>query len=434
MNKELIEAAFKLILRNSTDMIFLKDTNLVYQAVSMPFVKMTGKASADEVIGHTDSEIFSEQQLAERYKTDDYKILTTRKDLFHYVEPMTDDNGHPRYGSTSKYLVQNEKNDIIGILGITRDITTEYLARQRYQQEFRYLFDLPEDTYAVCYIDVDDWRIIKQRRQHIAEGTLQVCQTVEELCTYAVESIANQTDDAVDFYYNFTPDRLRDIYESGRNSLAYEYERKLSDGSTKWVHNEIHFLTDVDSGHLCVMLSVKDIHEIKLEEQKIITAAKLDQMTKVLNRETAMKSICQILQNEGDRLHVLFMLDIDNFKALNDTLGHQAGDEFLIRLAGELKNAFRDSDIVGRVGGDEFFVFLRNVMETKQIEKKATDILRIVSDVAKKYLQVKLSGSVGISLYPENGKTLDKLYAEADKALYKAKHSGKNQYIFAEIE
>lgn len=432
MNKELIEAAFKLILRNSTDMIFLKDTNLVYQAVSMPFVKMTGKASADEIIGHTDSEIFSEQQLAERYKTDDYKILTTRKDLFHYVEPMTDDNGHPRYGSTSKYLVQNEKNDIIGILGITRDITTEYLARQRYQQEFRYLFDLPEDTYAVCYIDVDDWRIIKQRRQHIAEGTLQVCQTVEELCTYAVESIANQTDDAVDFYYNFTPDRLKDIYESGRNSLAYEYERKLSDGSTKWVHNEIHFLTDVDSGHLCVMLSVKDIHEIKLEEQKIITAAKLDQMTKVLNRETAMKSICQILQNEGDRLHVLFMLDIDNFKALNDTLGHQAGDEFLIRLAGELKNAFRDSDIVGRVGGDEFFVFLRNVMETKQIEKKATDILRIVSDVAKKYLQVKLSGSVGISLYPENGKTLDKLYAEADKALYKAKHSGKNQYIFAE--
>lgn len=432
MKKDLMEMAFKLILKNSNDMIFLKDTNLVYQAVSMPFVKMVGKASADEIIGRVDSEIFSEQQLIERYEADDHKILATQKDLFHYVEPITDDNGHPRYGSTSKYLVRDEGNKIIGILGITKDITTEYLARQRYQQEFRYLFDLPEDTYAVCYIDVDDWRIIKQRRQHIAEGTLQACQTVKEICNYAVESIANQDDEAVNFYLNFAPAKLRDIYESGRSSLTYEYERKLSNGSTRWVHNEVHFLTDVDSGHLCVMLSVKDINESKLEEQKIINAAKLDQMTKVLNRATAMESIKQTLQCENNKLHVLFMLDIDNFKALNDTLGHQAGDEFLIRLASELKNAFRDSDIVGRIGGDEFFIFLRNVTEMKQIEKKATDILCIVSDVAKKYLQVKLSGSVGISLYPRNGETLEKLYSEADKALYKAKHSGKNQYIFAE--
>lgn len=432
MKKELMELAFKLLLKNSPDMIFLKDTNLVYQAVSMPFVKMVGKASEDEIIGHTDSEIFSEQHLIKHYMADDQKVLTTQKDLFHYVEPITDDNGHPRYGSTSKYLIRNERNDIIGILGITKDITTEYLVRQRYQQEFRYLFDLPEDTYAVCYIDVDDWRIIKQRRQHIAEGTLQECQTVEEICDYAVKSIASQSDEAVDFYHNFAPDMLKDIYKSGRYSLAYEYERKLSDGSTRWVHNEVHFLTDVDSGHLCVMLSVKDINESKLEEQKIIDAAKLDQMTRLLNRETAMKYIRQILQHENDRLHVLFMLDIDNFKTLNDTLGHQAGDEFLIKLASELKNGFRDSDIVGRIGGDEFFIFLRNVIELKQIEKKATDILHIVSGVAKKYLQVKLSGSVGISLYPKNGETLERLYAKADEALYKAKHSGKNQYIFAE--
>ncbi len=433
MKKELMELAFKLILKNSNDMIFLKDTNLVYQAVSMPFVKMAGKASADEIIGHTDSEIFSGQQLAKRYETDDHKILTTQKDLFHYVEPITDDNGHPRYGSTSKYLVRNEQNEIIGILGITKDITMEYLARQRYQQEFRYLFDLPEDTYAVCYIDVDDWRIIKQRRQNIAEGTLQACQTVEEICRYAVDSIVNRKNEAVDFYHNFVPAKLRDIYASGRSSLSYEYERRLSDGSTRWVHNEVHFLTDVDSGHLCVMLSVKDINESKQEEQKIINAAKLDQMTRVLNRETAMESIKQVLQHESDRLHVLFMLDIDNFKALNDTLGHQAGDEFLIKLASELKNSFRDSDIVGRIGGDEFFIFLRNVMEMNQIEKKAQDILRIVSDVAKN-LQVKLSGSVGISLYPGNGKTLEVLYAKADEALYKAKHSGKNQYIFSKSE
>lgn len=432
MDKELLEIACKTMLQNTSDMIFLKDTNLVYRAVSAPFVKMTGKASEAEIIGYTDGDIFSDSQLAKRYEMDDRRLLINERDRLNYIEPITDVDGHPRYGSTSKYLLRNEQNDIIAILGITKDVTTEYMARQRYQQEFKYLFDLPEDTYAVCYIDVDDWRIIKQRRQEIEEGTMQECQTVEEMCAYAIESIVNQQDEVVDFYHDFVPDTLRSIYESGRNGIAYEYERRMSDGSVRWIRNEIHFLIEIDSGHLCVMLSAKDINESKLEEQKMIDAAKLDRMTKVYNRETAMEYIREILRNEHDGCHVLYMLDIDNFKMLNDTLGHQAGDDFLIRITRALRESVRDSDVVGRIGGDEFFIFLRNVCETKQIEKKAEDILHIVSDVAKEYLQVGLSGSIGVSRYPENGKTLDELYAKADDALYNAKRAGKNQYKFAE--
>ena len=126
------------------------------------------------------------------------------------------------------------------------------------------------------------------------------------------------------------------------------------------------------------------------------------------------------------------MLDIDNFKALNDTIGHQVGDEFLIQLASRLKDAFRDSDVIGRIGGDEFFIFLRNIPEVKQIEKRAGDVLSIVTSLAKGYLKVDLSGSVGISLYPKQGETLENLYAKADAALYIAKNLGKNRYIFAE--
>lgn len=432
MNKGLIETAFHIMLNNSTDMIFLKDVNLVYQAVSLPFVNMVGKKSIEEIVGYTDSDIFEEQQLAKRYEMDDRNIMARGEDLLDFVEPITDKDGHPRYGSTSKYLIWNENGEITGILGITRDITTEYMARQRYQQEFCYLFDLPKDTYAVCYIDVDDWRVIKQRRQQISEGTLQAGQTVDEICDYAVKSIVNQNHDAVKFYNNFIPAKLWSIYASGRNSLTFEYERLLSDDSTRWIHNEVHFLTDVDNGHLCVMLSAKDINNSKQEEQKIVNAAKLDQMTKVLNRETAMEYIRQILIRENDRLHALFMLDIDNFKSLNDTLGHQAGDEFLIKLADRLKRSSRDSDVVGRIGGDEFFVFLKNVAEISQIEKKAKEILTVVSGVAKEYQRIELSGSIGIGLYPGNGKTLDTLYAKADEALYKAKQSGKNCYVFAD--
>ncbi len=397
----------------------------------MPFVRMTGKRFADEVIGHTDFEIFEDENLAKRYVADDRKLMTGGTDLRDYVEPITDDHGNARYGSTSKYILKNDNGQVIGILGVTKDITREYLARKRYQQEFKYLFELPADTYAVCYIDVDGWRVICQRRQNISKGTVQECQTVEEMCEFALSSIVDTSSAAAEFYSHFTPNVLHGIYSSGRRTLTFKYERRLTDGSTRWVHTEVNFLTDVDSGHLCVMPSAKDINAIKLEEQRLVKAAKLDSMTLLLNRETTMQQISHILTNEDDREHALFMLDIDNFKELNDTLGHQAGDEFLIKLAKELKNHFRESDVVGRIGGDEFFALMRNVSEHDQIERNAQDLLEIVQKVAANYPQTGLSGSIGISIYPKSGRTLDELYASADSAMYSAKRNGKNEYIFA---
>lgn len=431
MDKVLMKAAFKAMLESSTDMVFLKDANLVYQAASMPFVKMVGKSSAQEIIGHTDLEIFEDENLAKRYVADDHKLMEDGENLVDYMEPITDDNGHARYGSTSKYILRDNDGQLIGLLGITRDITREYFARQRYQQELKYLFKLPADTYAVCYIDVDSWRVISQRRQEIGKGTLQVCQTVEELCEAALDSIVNKQCDAAEFYRNFTAAKLWSIYASGRSNMTFKYERKLTDGSKRWVRNEIRFLMDVDSGHLCAMLSAKDIDAIKQAEQRLVVAARLDQMTMLLNRETSMEYIRQVLSNESDRLHVLFMLDIDNFKGLNDTYGHQIGDEFLIELAKELKHIFRESDVVGRIGGDEFFALMRNVSEITQVEKKAQELLDIILKIGAPYPEIKVSGSIGISLYPGNGRTLEEMYAKADDALYEAKRGGKNRYVFA---
>jgi len=431
METVLMKAAFEALLNSSSDMVFLKDTNLIYRAASLPFVKMTGKLHREEIIGHTDAEIFEDQELAKRYQADDRMLMSEGKDLLDYMEPITDDNGQARYGSTSKYLLKNDAGNVIGILGITKDITREYLARQRYQQEFKYLFELPQDTYAVSYLDVDSWRIIKQKRQQINSGTLQQCRTVEELCQYAVDSMVDPECDAAVFYREFSAEKLWAIYSSGRNHLTFAYERKMSDGSVRWVQNEVHFLTEAESGHLCIMLSAKDVNDIYVAEQKILEAATLDQMTKVLNRETAMEQISRTLNQEGDKLHALFMLDVDNFKGLNDTLGHQAGDEFLINLAKELKNAMSDRGIVGRIGGDEFFLFLRNISSPEEAERKGQELLKVISLAAKPYTEVKVSGSIGIGLYPDNGRTLDALYSKADQALYEAKGSGKNRFVFA---
>lgn len=424
-------AAFQTIIENTKDMIFIKDVHSVYLAASMPFVKMVGKEQVEELLGKTDLELFEDSNLAKRYLADDQKLLAKGQDLIDYIEPITDEDGLARYGSTSKYILRGEEQEPIGILGITKDITREYMVRQHYQQELKCLFELPADTYAVSYIDVDSWRIITQRKNFIHEGTLQTCYSVEELCDAAVESIVDTECEAYAFYNDFTPKQLYQAYESGRTHISFEYQRKLTNDSVRWVHNDLRFLTDVDSGHLCVMLLAKDIDTEKEEEQKLVVAARMDKMTMLLNRETTMEEIRKILKEDSEKTHVLYMLDIDNFKSLNDTMGHMAGDEFLVKLAKSMKKCFRESDIVGRIGGDEFFIFMRNLPTQQVMERKAQELLQAVKQVCGEYPQVSLSGSIGISVFPEQGTTLEELYGQADVALYEAKRKGKNQYIFA---
>lgn len=429
---ELVDRAFATLLSHTQDMMFIKDANMRYVAASVPFVRMVGKEKVEDILYKSDLEIFEDENLAKRYIADDKKLICSGKNLIDYIEPITDDNGHARYGSTSKYILTNKEGKMIGLFGVTKDITRLYIAKQRYQQELQYLFELPEDTYAVSYIDIDSWRIISQRRQLIGENTFQACLTVEALCEAACASIVEQDSEAAEFYRNFTQSYLKQIYESGRRSLTFKYQRKLADGIVRWIRNEVHFLVDADSGQLCIMLTAKDIDAPKREAEKMALAARMDKMTMLLNRETAMSDIRKILAEESEEKHALFMLDVDNFKALNDQLGHQTGDEFLILLAKEMQKCFRKIDVVGRVGGDEFFVLMRNITERAHVENKACELLEIGKRVCEKYEQVSSSVSVGISIFPENGKTLEELYGAADAALYQAKRKGKNQFVFAE--
>lgn len=429
-NDSIISIGFDTIFQNTKDMMFIKNKDLVYVAASEPFVKMVGKYCVDQVVGYSDYDIFEDKNLAKRYVEDDKKLMKKGINLVDYTEPITEIDGHARYGSTSKFILKNSTGEIIGILGVTRDITKEYMARQHYQQELKFLFELPEDTYAISYVDVDDWRIISQRRQNIDNGTLEQCNTVDELCEAAVASIVDHNCKAAEFYRDFTQENLRNIYHSGRSNMSFVYQRILIDGTKHWVRNNIRFLLDTDSGHLCVMLMARDIDAEKLKEQKLLEAAKMDKMTMLYNRETTMESIRKILSEYSHQRHVLFMLDVDNFKSLNDTLGHQAGDDFLVELANEIRKTFRENDVVGRIGGDEFFALMRNT-DYNIIEKKASDLLNTVQDVCATYPDINLSGSIGISIYPDHGKNLEDLYAKADSALYEAKRKGKNQFVYA---
>lgn len=429
---DIIHAAFHTYLKHTADMVFIKDINLVYQFVSQPFVQMAGKESVSEILGRTDFEIFEKKELAKRYTDDDHKLLESGQNLTGYIEPLTDDHGHPRYSSTSKYILRDDSGTPIGILGFSHDITREYIARRRHQQELRYLFELPEDTYAVLFMDIDDWRIIRHQRHTVGDQILDICETMEAFAENAVQCLADPDDLATqEFYQTLSQESMLKISDSGTRHHTLEYLRHMPNGEDLWVRTDINFLIDPENGHLCAIWTLRNINSEIQESLNLQHAAERDEMTGLLNRASTTRQIHQTLQADSQAQHALFIIDVDNFKSLNDTYGHQAGDRFLVTLATALRKCFRDNDVVGRIGGDEFFVLMKNVPSAMIVAEKASTLLGISQVFCDEHPDLRLSISIGIGMCPLNGNTLEELYTNADKALYQAKHKGKNQFVFA---
>lgn len=157
-------------------------------------------------------------------------------------------------------------------------------------------------------------------------------------------------------------------------------------------------------------------------------APHLDPLTGILNREGLERRAAELLQEYTPKHNTaLFMIDLDDFKQINDRLGHQTGDAVLQQVASALRNTFRACDAVGRMGGDEFMVLLTGDLSAKFLEKKADELLNTMRLRMNGSHEVPISVSIGVA-YGRARSTFDKLYRIADIALYSAKKAGKCRY------
>ncbi|MCC0658107.1 diguanylate cyclase [Clostridioides sp. ES-S-0123-01] len=173
-----------------------------------------------------------------------------------------------------------------------------------------------------------------------------------------------------------------------------------------------------------------DITKERKQIEKLQYIAEKDALTGIYNRAETEKQIKEYVEQNLDAMGALFMIDTDNFKHINDTEGHMIGDIVLTEMASGMKKIMRDSDVVGRIGGDEFAIFMKNISSTKDAEKKAEELLYMFRHLfQKEKSSVKVTCSIGISIYPKDGNTFKEMYTRADKALYQAKSLGKNNYV-----
>lgn len=201
----------------------------------------------------------------------------------------------------------------------------------------------------------------------------------------------------------------------------------------KWVNISVTPLVNLN-GELLINGHIIDISDYKKLEEKLNVLAYHDELTDLPNRTFLQKQLKKSISRSnrnGNSLLVMF-IDLDGFKDVNDTLGHAAGDQLLQEVSHRLTDSVREEDLVARLGGDEFVI----VLEDTSKQDGAEIAKRILDKVNDEYVindtKVKVSPSIGISCFPDDGQDLETLCHHADVAMYAVKERGKCNYLFYE--
>ncbi|WP_456383020.1 EAL domain-containing protein [Hydrogenimonas sp.] len=198
-----------------------------------------------------------------------------------------------------------------------------------------------------------------------------------------------------------------------------------------WLTIDTVFNENGEATYRVAMLT--DISELQASREKLRFTATHDALTKLPNRTLLFERLNEALKRakRSERNGALFFIDLDNFKEINDTAGHSAGDRVLVECAERIKRVLRESDIFGRLGGDEFLLIIENI---KHIETPIHVAKRILQAINQPFEigeeSFELGASIGIAFFPEDSRETEELVQFADMAMYRAKEKGKNRFQY----
>ncbi len=229
------------------------------------------------------------------------------------------------------------------------------------------------------------------------------------------------------------PESIETVINNIRSRFERPYEVTLLRADGSRFAAELVGKDVVSGGKTLRMTAIRDISDRKQAEARIQFLAHHDTLTHLPNRALLMDRLQVILsgaRRQGYQVGVLF-IDLDNFKTINDSLGHYAGDELLKRVAGRLQGCLRGADLVGRLGGDEFVVIVTDIGRAEDIAPLAEKISEAISEpFSLEEQMLSVSGSIGISVFPKDGETPETLIRNADAAMYLAKEHGRSNFQF----
>lgn len=231
-------------------------------------------------------------------------------------------------------------------------------------------------------------------------------------------------------------ERIVKTYKSLSISTQYfrnEFEIKTKSCDKKWILNRARITRNSKGDIIKITGSISDITNIKQANDKIMELAYFDSLTGIPNRTTLMSKLVEVIDQciENNKLGAVLFIDLDDFKRVNDSLGHDVGDKLLEAICTKIKDILNKNEILYRFGGDEFIVLMCDVKVSELVVNLCNKLLNIFNDYfIIDNRQVYITCSIGICVFPTDGKDRNVILKNADTAMYKAKEKGKNTFEF----
>ena len=411
-HKQQIDAIFD----NAPAEIYLKDREGRYLKINHQFERIFGVKN-EELVGKF-PESAHDPELAATTRAQDLAVLNTGQIITREEKArlMTDDQIHTLF--TIKFPIFDEDGEINGLGAVVTDISEQKAAEAKLRTMF---------MSAPIGITLSEGENAKILEVNPAYAQI-VGRDIDEILKLGWRSFTHP-DDLDDDIEN-----IKRINEGAEASCKLSKRYIKPDGSIVWVERTMTTIEDMSTPTKKLFLSViEDITERKHFEEKIWHQANYDFLTNLPNRSMFQDRLNQLIKrgNREDTGFALILIDLDEFKRINDNLGHDQGDQLLLETSQRISQCLRDSDTVARLGGDEFVVILPDITSAIGIDR----IVRLISQSLNQPFKLGdevafISASMGITVFPGDGLDLKTIMKNADQAMYQAKKLGRNRHYF----
>lgn len=405
------ERKHRTLLENLPQKIFHKDKNSVYVSCNESYARDLN-ISPDEIAGKTDYDFYP-KELADKYRADDKRIMESGQT--EELEERYIRDGQEFIVQTVKTPIKDDEGNVTGILGIFWDIT-ERKNMEKTRTRLAAILETTTDFVGTAGRDGHLLYVNKAGRTMLGIADDENISNLKISDIHPTLKNVLIQEEAISF-------AIKNGVWSGETALLNRNGREITVSQVIIAHKN----TDGDVEYLSTI--GRDISERKRFENQIIYLADRDPLTELFNRRFFQEELERwLVQSRRYGIYgAILFLDLDNFKYVNDSLGHHVGDKLLKFIGSFLRKRLRDTDTLARLGGDEFAIILPYVTAS-QAEVIAKQLMEMIEchDFTEEGQPVSITFSTGIALFPAHGNTVEELLTNADLAMYRAKEKGRN--------
>ncbi|MGG0740719.1 diguanylate cyclase domain-containing protein [Niallia taxi] len=404
------EERFRLLVEHVSDWIWEVDENGIYTYAS-PQIKDILGYSPEEVIGKTPFHLM--EPLEGKRIAPIFEYHVANKLPIKSLENINlHRDGHEVILETSGSPIINADGKCIGYRGIDRDITLRK-QQERRQQQLLDIIEASPDFIATLDTAGNSLYYNPAARKMLGVNQEESTgdQVTQRWITDKIKTVG-------------IPTAIEKGHWKGETTILKEDGAKIPVSQMIVAHKsengDVEFLSTI----------AHDITERKELEKVVYYQAHYDPLTNLPNRRSLHNKLSKLIENQTKHKVAVLFMDLDNFKEINDNLGHEIGDKLLKMTADRLKSGVNEADFVCRYGGDEFILMLENIQSNIEVEERAERIIEAFQEPFQfDGISWKISGSIGISIFPDDGADLAALIQKADNAMYQIKRTGKNNFL-----